>query len=218
MSAHAGPEPPETGALERVEPTGAQVEVLDAEAAAEERQAQEVHVDQVTALYLALRARSYEEIAQFVHWEPSSVRGRVHAMLEQIGGDPPRGLTGDDRACVMDYLLQQTAEDTGSHQRALAVLRRSGPARTWARGVVAELREIAPPEAYFPDLRRPPRIDRPGSVRRPKGADPEALRRAAAGPGPVRRAGSVALQLAVLVLIALAYWIVVTHGQVLDRL
>jgi hypothetical protein len=184
---------------------------------------QEVGVDQVTALYLALRARDYDEIADFVRLEPDGIRERVHAMLKQIGGEPPAGLPPEDQAIVMDYVLQQLPEDQREHQHALDVLRRSAPARAWADAMVAELRQLAPPERYFPEVKKPPRPEGKRAQRRPKGAPPDrgalppAMPRSGGGVR-TRRVLSIALQLLVLAMVLVAYWLVVTHGEPLQKL
>ncbi len=99
--------------------------------------------DQKAVLQLLLKqGKSYQDIADLLRLEPTSVRERALDALDALGAELPgtQGLDSDRQDELADHLLlQQSASERAGTRR---FLEGSAPGRTWARGVANELRPI----------------------------------------------------------------------------
>ncbi|MDQ3631534.1 MAG: hypothetical protein M3417_09785 [Actinomycetota bacterium] len=104
--------------------------------------------DQKAVLQLLLKqGKSYDDIAGLLRLDRENVRERALDALDALGQDGAEGLEAADELSperqdeVADHLLlQQTASERAATRQFLET---SAPARTWARGVAAELGPIA---------------------------------------------------------------------------
>ena len=102
----------------------------------------ELRPDQRAALQLLLtQGRSYEDIAGLLRIEPSAVRDRAHAALDDLGPEDVPGLTLELQDEIADYLLGQQSASQRAGTRDF--LETSAGGRAWARAVAGELRPLA---------------------------------------------------------------------------
>jgi len=95
--------------------------------------------DQKAVLQLVLRqGRTYGEIGGLLKISDAAVQNRALTALDAIGPADVAGLSDDAQDDVGDYLLGQQSASARAATREL--LEDSQPARDWARGVAAELR------------------------------------------------------------------------------
>jgi Sigma-70, region 4 len=97
--------------------------------------------DQRAVLQLVLsRRRSYDQIAQLLKINPSSVRERAHAALTTLG--PETDVSEENRGRIADYLLGQLSEPSEVDE-VRSLLAHSPGERAWARVVASELAPLA---------------------------------------------------------------------------
>jgi len=97
--------------------------------------------DQRAVLQLVLsRGRSYDQIAQLLKINPSSVRERAHTALSALG--PETEVSEENRGRIADYLLGQLSEPSEVDE-ARSLLAHSPGERAWARVVASELAPLA---------------------------------------------------------------------------
>ena len=102
----------------------------------------ELRPDQRAALQLLLtQGRSYEDIAGLLRIEPSAVRDRAHAALDDLGPEDVPGLSLELQDEIADYLLGQQSASQRAGTRDF--LETSAGGRAWARAVAGELRPLA---------------------------------------------------------------------------
>lgn len=96
--------------------------------------------DQRAVLQLVLgQGRGYAEIARLLSIDPTEVRVRAHAALDQLG--PRTTVDGQARGRIADYLLGQLpADQAGEVAQTLA---RQPAQREWAHSVAAQLAPVA---------------------------------------------------------------------------
>src|SRR5918993_4276209 len=105
--------------------------------------------DQRAALQLLLKqGRSYDEIAQLLRIDESSVRERARAALDNLGPDSVDDLSLEEQDQVADYLLGQQSASRRAATREF--LESSASGRAWAR-VVAGGRRPRPRAPHPPN-------------------------------------------------------------------
>lgn len=97
--------------------------------------------DQRAVLQLVLQqGRTYEDLGGMLGIDAASVRTRARAATEALGPETGIRLSPDERADITDFLLgQQTVSE---REATRAFLAGSAAARSWARGLAGELREL----------------------------------------------------------------------------
>jgi Sigma-70, region 4 len=192
--------------------------------------------DQRAVVALVLQqGRSYDEIAALLGIEVDAVRARAHSGLAALA--PSNGLPGEITAPLADYLLGQQADTDAEATRGL--LAESAPARAWASGVAARLSGVAkaplpeipgaePPTAAPDDAPTPataadaPATAAPSSADTPvaaaaAGAAPPGPRprpaREAGAPPPASRVGGIVLIAAVIAVVGVVLFIVLSGSD-----
>src|SRR3954468_13217333 len=98
--------------------------------------------DQRAVLQLLLKqGKAYVELAALLRIEPSAVRERAIAALDELGPREGVPLAPERRAEIADYLLGQ--QSASERQNTREMLEGSAAGRAWARVVAGELRPIA---------------------------------------------------------------------------
>jgi anti-sigma-K factor RskA/sigma-70-like protein len=183
--------------------------------------------DQRAVVSLVLQqGRSYDEIAALLGIEVDAVRARAHDGLAAIA--PSNGLPGEITAPLADYLLGQQGDADAEATRGL--LAESAPAREWASGVAERLVGVA--KAPLPEIPGAPTAassaDAPATASprdEPTGASSAdapaagaaagAVRpaREAGAPPPASRIGGIVLIAAVIAVVGVVLYIVLSGGD-----
>ena len=136
--------------------------------------------DQRAVLQLVLsRGRSYDQIAQLLKINPTSVRERAHSALSALG--PETEVSPENQGRIADYLLGQLSDP--SETAATRDLLAGSPAeRAWARVVASEIAPLA--TGGLPEI--PTEADAPA----PTPAAPAAPAQAVPAPAVAATAGA----------------------------